>query len=70
MKYAYDGFDVGFYFLGALLKYGKQFENCIPYFEKDLIQNSYLFRHKRSKGFENQQWNVLLYENYSIRKLN
>ena len=70
MRYAYDGFDIAYYFLGALMEYGKQFENCIPYYEEDLYQNKYLFRHKRNKGFENQQWNVLRYHNYSIQKLN
>jgi len=70
MRYAYDGFDIAYYFLGVLLEYGKHFENCIPYYEEDLYQNKYLFRHKRNKGFENQHWNVLRYHNYSIQKLN
>ena len=70
MRYAYDGFDIAYYFLAALMEYGRQFENCIPYYERDLLQNKYLFRHKRNKGFENQHWNVLRYHNYSIQKLN
>jgi LysM repeat protein len=69
-KYAFDGFDTGYYFLGALLKYGKDFEKCVPYNQQELIQNTYLFRHKRKHGFENQHWNLLKYSNYSVLKLN
>jgi hypothetical protein len=70
VRYAFDGFDIGYYFLGALLKYGKDFEKCIPYNTQELIQNTYLFRHKRDQGFENQHWNLLKYSNYSVLKLN
>ena len=70
MKYAYDGFDIGYYFLSALLKYGKNFQQCIPYYELNLLQNKYHFRHKQYRGFENQHWNLLRFENYSATKLN
>jgi LysM repeat protein len=69
-RYAFDGFDTGYYFLGALLKYGRDFEKCVPYNQQKLIQNTYLFRHKRNRGFENQHWNLLKYSNYSVLKLN
>ena len=70
VNYAFDGFDIGYYFFRALLKYGRNFEKCVPYNKQELIQNTYLFRHKRDRGFENQHWNLLKYSNYSVLKLN
>lgn len=70
MEYAFDGFDIGYYFLSALMRYGKDFHQCIPYFEQELIQNKFIFRHERYRGYENQHWNIFGFDDYTVRKLN
>lgn len=69
-EYAYDGFDIGYYFLNALLTYGRNFENCIPYYQKDMMQNTYIYKHIPSSGFENQHWNIYTYIDYKPVILN
>ena len=69
-QYAYDGFDIAYYFLNAMMKYGDHFEKCLPFYHSDLIQSDFKFLLYNHSGFENQYWNVYRFENYTIRKLN
>ncbi len=69
-QYAYDGFDIAYYFLNAMMKYGDHFEKCLPFYHSDLIQSNFKFLLYNHSGFENQYWNVYRFENYTIRKLN
>ena len=63
-QYAFDGYDIGFYFLSALLHYGKSFERCLPYYNEKLLQTSYEFKKSHPAGLENQHWNPFIYRNY------
>ncbi|MFC2106733.1 LysM peptidoglycan-binding domain-containing protein [Bacteroidota bacterium] len=63
-RYAFDGYDIGFYFLSALLHYGKSFERCLPYYNEKLLQTSYEFKKSHPVGLENQYWNPFIYRNY------
>jgi len=65
-KYAFDGFDIGWYFLNALIKYGRDFEKCLPYFQINLIQTKYNFNKTDNNGYENSFWNIYKYEDYKI----
>jgi len=58
-KYAFEGYDVGIYFMSALLKYGSHFGECISYFDMDLMSAGYDFETEPGQGFENNYWKVL-----------
>ncbi|MCX6284632.1 MAG: ABC transporter substrate-binding protein [Bacteroidetes bacterium] len=66
---AFQGFDVGYYFLTALMKFGKQFPGCIKDFRLGTSQTSFEFRkagNATSNGFENRHWSVYQYENFKL----
>ncbi len=42
-NFGMQGYDVAFYFLNALFNYGRDFNNCLPYLQADLIQGNYQF---------------------------
>jgi ABC-type branched-subunit amino acid transport system substrate-binding protein len=68
LSYAFAGFDAGFFFLGALLTYGHDFRQCIEDIDIPLIQNQFHFTHKNGNGYDNINWNVLQYYDYSLLK--
>jgi len=57
-KYAFEGYDVGIYFMGALMKYGSHFSECIKYFDMDMINSGYDFESEPGQGFENKYWKI------------
>ncbi|NOX46870.1 MAG: LysM peptidoglycan-binding domain-containing protein [Chlorobi bacterium] len=67
-KYAFDGFDIGWYFLNALYRYGRDFENCVPGFDIHLIQTHFDFEQNPPNGFQNTHWNLLRYDGYKVVK--
>ncbi len=62
--FAFEGYDIGIFFLSALQKYGKHFNDCIPYYKKDLLHTSFDFESQPCDGFENIYWKVLSIWNY------
>lgn len=70
-QYAIHGYDIGMYFLSALLDYGENFDHCIYQYSKDLLQANYNFvRWYKESGFENTDVSIIEYkENYNISKL-
>ncbi len=62
-NFGFQGYDVAFYFLSALKKFGKNFEECLPYMETQLLQGNYHFE-KVSPfgGYMNQGVNVISYQ--------
>jgi hypothetical protein len=68
MNYAFSGFDAGYFFLSALLTYGKDFEGCINELRVPLIQNQFHFEHRDDGGYDNINWNILQYYDYSLLK--
>ena len=69
---AFLGFDVGYYFLYALMKYGKQFPKCID-FRLETSETSFEFVKSGNipgNGFENRHWSVYKYENFKLLKVN
>ena len=57
-KYAFEGYDVGIYFMGAFMKYGSHFSECIKYFDMDMINSGYDFESEPGQGFENIYWKI------------
>jgi LysM repeat protein len=53
-QYAFQGYDVFFYFLNALRAYGKEFAPCLSSMHLDLLQGNYVFRRAASgAGYQN-----------------
>ena len=68
-KFAFDGFDTGWYFLNSLFLYGKDFENCLNNYDIPLLQTKYKFEQLDGNGFENTYWNLGEYRDYEIIKI-
>ena len=67
MGYAFEGFDVGWYFLNYLMQYGPQAMDCLPYYHLPMLNTRYYFtKKKQGEGLENQYWNIYQYDNESI----
>ena len=69
---AFQGFDIAYYFLSALMKFGKQFPSCIKDFRLPTSQTSFEFRragNNTANGFENRHWSVYQYENFKLVRL-
>lgn len=66
-SYAFQGFDLTFYFMSALMRYGPAFSDCIPYFRLQTLQSDYHFVRSDNNGFENIFVNIFRYYNYTQR---
>jgi len=66
---AFQGFDITFYFVTALWKYGKSFDRCIPDLRMKSLQTDFQFSSSKENGFENQYWEMYEYDNYHLRKI-
>ncbi|MCD6112403.1 MAG: LysM peptidoglycan-binding domain-containing protein [Bacteroidales bacterium] len=66
-NYAFDGFDITYYFLQALMKYGRNFQSCLPYFKTECLHTNFDFKKTgQNRGYENTFWNIYKYENYKL----
>ncbi len=69
-KYAFDGFDIGYFFLNALMKFGNDFPRYLNYHEPRLLQSRYVFRKRTQEdGYENIYWNIYKYDNYKMKTI-
>ena len=67
MGYAFEGFDVGWYFMNALMRFGPHLTDCLPYYQIPLFNTRYRFNKNRYEdGLENRFWNVYQFDNQSI----
>lgn len=70
-QYAFEGFDVGYYFLEALMLFGENLSTDLVEFEKDLLQTQYHFtRSNENDGLENQYWNFVKHYDYQLLPVN
>ena len=67
--YAFRGYDIAWYFLSALMKYGARFEDCINYYDKDLLQLTLDFEKTPTGGFENQFWYMLKVRDFKFNDI-
>lgn len=66
-EYAFEGFDVGWYFLKAMMDLGPRPMDCLPYYHLPLLHSNYYFNKMRmSDGLENRYWNMFQYDNHDI----
>jgi len=66
---AFQGFDVGWYFLSALNKFGTHLYKCIPEYNVKSLQTNFQFSHSGNNGFLNQHWEIYKYENYRVKRV-
>jgi hypothetical protein len=66
---AFQGFDIAFYFLTALLKYGKAFDHCINELRMKSLKTDFHFTQSKGNGYENQHWEIYKYEDYKMKRV-
>ncbi len=67
-EYAFTGYNTGIYFLSALMKYGPAFNDCIQYYDMEVLSMGIDFESTPGNGFRNLHWNMLGMENYRYVK--
>lgn len=67
---AFQGYDVAWYFLNALRYYGTGFIDCLTEIKFGALQTSYQFQQYNGNGWENHNWKLLYYDNYTLTPLN
>ena len=69
--YAYQGFDIGWYFLNALDLFGDEMINYLDDYDIPLLQTRFhLQRKSEESGYENMFWNVYQFKGYNKVLLN
>lgn len=69
-NYAFDGFDLGWYFLNALYQAGPEFSKCIKFLDVDLIHTHYDFENDENNGYQNTYWDLGKYQSFQFQKIN
>ncbi len=72
-QYAFEGYDVGCYFLNALMQYGSDdLINCLHCYQASMLHTSYRFYYKNylnaggNEGKENLYWSIYQYDKENI----
>jgi len=67
-QYSFQGFDVSFYFLSVMSRYGKDFRDCIINYPMEMTQMDFGFERVTSmSGFLNRRLYITSYErNYDV----
>lgn len=72
-QYAFEGYDVGCYFLNALMQYGSDdLINCLHCYQASMLHTSYRFYYKNylnaggNEGKENLIWSIYQYDKENI----
>ncbi|MDR2359071.1 MAG: LysM peptidoglycan-binding domain-containing protein [Prevotellaceae bacterium] len=71
-QYAFQGYDMFNYFLRAIMRYGKNFEDYLPAYNPQLLQTKYRFKYNgnSANGLVNVESCLIRYTpGYSIEKL-
>ena len=64
--YAYDGFDIGWYFLNALKAYGNEMMENLPNYDIPLLHTRFRFQQDYDfSGYENTFWNIYQFKGYN-----
>jgi LysM repeat protein len=63
-RYAFQGFDIGWYFLNVLFLYGEDFEQCLSDYDNKLIHTEFDFEKTEGNGYENTHWILGKYQDY------
>lgn len=72
-RYAFEGYDVGKYFLNALMQYGSDdLINCLHCYQASMLHTNYRFYYKNylnaggNEGKENLYWSIYQYDKDNI----
>jgi hypothetical protein len=69
-SFAWEGYDITYYFLSGLALHGKEFTSKPDMHNPDLLRTSYQFRRKaEGSGFENQRLYLIKFTNDMELKL-
>jgi LysM repeat protein/ABC-type branched-subunit amino acid transport system substrate-binding protein len=70
-QFSFQGFDVSYYFLSALYRYGKNFRDCLPDYPMELTQTNFNFRRVTPMGgYMNHSLFITSYErNFDVLNL-
>lgn len=63
---AFKGYDMAFYFLPALKRYGTSFYKCLNEVQTGLLHMKFEFVSTPGNGYENLHWEVLEYDDYRL----
>ena len=63
---AFQGFDVGNYFLSAMQKFGTDFGRCLKDYNINSLLTHFQFSNTGGSGYENQNWAIFHYQNYQL----
>ncbi len=73
MKYAFEGYDLAYYFLSAMMRYGSDdLLNCLHCHRPELMHTRYRFYYRnylspsQNDGKENMYWSAYQYDNEDI----
>ena len=65
-EYAYQGFDIGWYFLNALRLFGGEMRDYLPDYNIQLLDTEFRFvQNDEESGYENTFWNVYQFKGYN-----
>jgi hypothetical protein len=69
LGYAYDGYDLGYFFLSMLMDYGRKFPSCLHEYDYRLLHTQYRFDKMDGGGYYNAYWNIYFYSGYSLIRI-
>ena len=64
--YAYNGFDIGWFFMNALFNYGVDFEACMNKLEINNMSTEYHFKQNGEGAYENSYLNMYQYDDFKV----
>jgi LysM repeat protein len=69
-KYAYLGYDIGWYFLTSLMQYGNKYISCLPDYKGTGLQYNFNFSGSvPGKGLQNQYITIVKLQDYKMIKV-
>jgi len=68
-EYGFDGFDITYFFLSSLMKYGRQFGRQVNEYNYQGLQDSFHFRKIEGGGYENSAVNFYKFENNNLKRV-
>jgi LysM repeat protein len=68
-EYGFDGFDITYFFLSSLMKYGRQFGRQVNDYNYQGLQNSFHFYKIEGGGYENSAVNFYKFENNNLKRV-
>jgi LysM repeat protein len=66
MEYAFNGYDLGYFFLSMLMDYGNEFADCLYSADYRLLHTRFSFKQVPGGGYSNTYWNIYYYNGFSL----